>query len=70
MTCPKGTPLQNGVKELWTLMNFLEPQRFDDCDKFMEEFGDLKKNEQVKKLHEKLGPYLLRRFVLILFVSV
>lgn len=24
-----GTPLQNGVKELWTLMNFLEPKKFE-----------------------------------------
>jgi len=56
-----GTPLQNGVKELWALMNYLEPSRFNDCNAFMEEFGDLKETSQVDKLHEKLSLYLLRR---------
>lgn len=56
-----GTPLQNGIKELWALMNFLEPDKFDSCNDFLEEFGDLTQSLQVDNLHKKLGPYLLRR---------
>eukprot|EP01117_Protostelium_nocturnum_P017066 TRINITY_DN687_c0_g4_i1.p1 TRINITY_DN687_c0_g4~~TRINITY_DN687_c0_g4_i1.p1 ORF type:complete len:1707 (+),score=771.90 TRINITY_DN687_c0_g4_i1:229-5349(+) len=56
-----GTPLQNGVRELWTLMNFLEPKKFNDVEGFMTEFGELKSSSQVEKLHKKLGPYMLRR---------
>lgn len=48
-----GTPLQNGMKELWALLNYLNPNVFDDCDEFLEEFGDLKKSEQVTTLHKK-----------------
>ena len=28
-----GTPLQNHVTELWTILNFLEPIKFDDLDR-------------------------------------
>jgi SNF2 family DNA or RNA helicase len=56
-----GTPLQNDMKELYTLLHFLEPMRFGDMDSFLEDFGDLKTNAQVEKLHQKLGPYILRR---------
>jgi len=30
-------------------------------DGFLNEFSDIAKEEQVKKLHELLGPHLLRR---------
>ena len=49
------------MKELWSLLNYLNPVKFSSCDKFMEEFGDLKKSEQVERLHKQLGPYMLRR---------
>ncbi len=42
-------------------MNFLEPEKFNDVDVFLQEFGDLKETDQVEKLHKRLGPYLLRR---------
>lgn len=48
-----GTPLQNGMQELWTLLNYLNPNVFDDCDAFLTEFGDLKKSEQVEQLHKR-----------------
>lgn len=34
---------------------------FSDMDGFLNEFADIAKEEQVKKLHELLGPHLLRR---------
>lgn len=42
-----GTPLQNTVEELFSLLNFLEPERFLSEQTFMTEFGDLKTEEQV-----------------------
>jgi SNF2 family DNA or RNA helicase len=36
-----GTPLQNHVTELWTILNFLEPRKFDDLDIFLDQYGAL-----------------------------
>lgn len=41
-----GTPLQNSVEELFSLLNFLEPSQFPSETAFLEEFGDLKTEEQ------------------------
>lgn len=56
-----GTPLQNNLEELFHLLNFLSPNRFSDLQGFLNEFADIAKEEQVKKLHDMLGPHLLRR---------
>uniref|UniRef100_A0AAY4EW04 DNA helicase n=1 Tax=Denticeps clupeoides TaxID=299321 RepID=A0AAY4EW04_9TELE len=56
-----GTPLQNSVEELFSLLNFLEPLQFPSESTFLEEFGDLKTEEQVKKLQAILKPMMLRR---------
>lgn len=71
-----GTPLQNNLRELWSLLNFLLPQIFVDWQAFeswfdfsdlqdiegTEEFiADQKKQELVKKIHLILQPLLLRR---------
>lgn len=48
-----GTPLQNTVEELFSLLHFLEPLRFPAESTFMQEFGDLKTEEQV--LHVELS---------------
>ncbi|RWS16916.1 chromodomain-helicase-DNA-binding protein Mi-2-like protein [Dinothrombium tinctorium] len=56
-----GTPLQNNLEELFHLLNFLSPDRFSDLQGFLNEFTDLTKEEQVQKLHDLLGPHLLRR---------
>uniref|UniRef100_A0A671NAG5 Chromodomain-helicase-DNA-binding protein 7-like n=1 Tax=Sinocyclocheilus anshuiensis TaxID=1608454 RepID=A0A671NAG5_9TELE len=56
-----GTPLQNTVEELFSLLNFLEPDRFPSELTFMQEFGDLKTEEQVQKLQGILKPMMLRR---------
>ncbi len=34
-----GTPLQNNLQELWSLLNFLLPRVFDDCGTFQEWYG-------------------------------
>lgn len=56
-----GTPIQNNTEELWSLLNYIEPEKFYSLQLFMSEFGDLSKMEQVEKLHKVLKPYLLRR---------
>nr|CCA15572.1 CHROMODOMAIN HELICASE DNA BINDING putative [Albugo laibachii Nc14] len=56
-----GTPLQNNVEELWTLLHLLDRGRFRSKEAFLEEYGDLKEHSQVEKLHADLKPYLLRR---------
>uniref|UniRef100_A0A8C8SX23 Chromodomain helicase DNA binding protein 9 n=1 Tax=Pelusios castaneus TaxID=367368 RepID=A0A8C8SX23_9SAUR len=56
-----GTPLQNTVEELFSLLHFLEPLRFPAESTFMQEFGDLKTEEQVQKLQAILKPMMLRR---------
>ncbi|XP_010778613.1 chromodomain-helicase-DNA-binding protein 9-like [Notothenia coriiceps] len=56
-----GTPLQNTVEELFSLLHFLEPARFPSEVPFMQEFGDLKTEEQVQKLQAILKPMMLRR---------
>lgn len=42
-----GTPLQNTVEELFSLLHFLEPAQFPSETEFLREFGDLKTEEQV-----------------------
>lgn len=71
-----GTPLQNNLKELWSLLHFLLPDIFTDWESFeswfdfsdledeklTEEFiADKMKQDLVKKIHLILQPLLLRR---------
>uniref|UniRef100_A0AC34GUT5 Uncharacterized protein n=1 Tax=Panagrolaimus sp. ES5 TaxID=591445 RepID=A0AC34GUT5_9BILA len=56
-----GTPLQNNLEELFHLLNFLSPGRFSDLSKFTHEFDEISKEDQIQKLHDFLGPHMLRR---------
>jgi len=71
-----GTPLQNDLTELWSLLNFLLPEIFDSLDVFeswfdvtdmMEEGADIKiikqerETQVISTLHKILSPFLLRR---------
>jgi hypothetical protein len=42
-----GTPLQNNTVELWSLMNFIEPAKFPDLEKFTQKYGSITTQEQV-----------------------
>ncbi|KAG0322737.1 hypothetical protein BG000_002812, partial [Podila horticola] len=55
-----GTPLQNSVKELIALCNFLNPEKFDDDD-FDIDMGDNEQESKIQDLHSQLKPYMLRR---------
>lgn len=59
-----GTPLQNNLKELWALLNFILPDVFADIESFDEWFqSDASKDQDdvVSQLHKVLKPFLLRR---------
>ncbi|XP_059592778.1 ISWI chromatin-remodeling complex ATPase CHR11 isoform X2 [Vitis vinifera] len=59
-----GTPLQNNLHELWSLLNFLLPEIFNSAETFDEWFqisGDNDQQEVVQQLHKVLRPFLLRR---------
>lgn len=56
-----GTPIQNNTKELWTLLNFIAPDHFQSDAHFMQTFGSLSTDEQVRAFKRLLKPYLLRR---------
>ena len=56
-----GTPLQNNINELHSLLSFLEPTQFNSQESFMKDFGDMQNEDQVKKLQVILKPLMLRR---------
>ncbi|KAI8854416.1 SNF2 family N-terminal domain-containing protein [Chytridium lagenaria] len=56
-----GTPLQNSVDELWSLLNFLEPVKFSSEKDFLANFNNLTNAADVEKLQAILKPLMLRR---------
>ncbi|KAH8740693.1 SNF2L-like with a SWI/SNF2 ATpase and a Myb domain [Cryptosporidium ryanae] len=62
-----GTPLQNNLRELWSLLNFLMPKLFSSSEDFesLFDFSKLDSDEQqkcvIKTLHRILRPFMLRR---------
>ncbi|URE26390.1 DUF4208 domain containing protein [Musa troglodytarum] len=60
-----GTPLQNSVEELWSLLHFLDPEKFINKDDFVEKYKNLSSfNEiQLANLHKELRPHILRRII-------
>ncbi|XP_072550654.1 chromodomain-helicase-DNA-binding protein 2 isoform X2 [Salminus brasiliensis] len=55
-----GTPLQNSLKELWSLLHFLMPDKFEFWEDFEDEHGKGRDNGY-QSLHKVLEPFLLRR---------
>jgi SNF2 family DNA or RNA helicase len=56
-----GTPIQNDVEEFWALLNFIDPDSYNDMDEFLELYGEIKSKEKIDELHENIRPYILRR---------
>jgi len=54
-----GTPLQNNTRELFNLLQFLDPVQ-NKAEQLEAEFGEITK-ENLLKLHELIKPYFLRR---------
>ena len=70
-----GTPLQNNIHELWSLLNFLLPDFFENSEIFDEWFADNEASEKwtneekekhnaelLLKLHRLIKPFILRYF--------
>ncbi|OSD03298.1 hypothetical protein PYCCODRAFT_1434714 [Trametes coccinea BRFM310] len=55
-----GTPLNNNIRELFNLMNFLDPEEWKDLEQLSKQYEELT-DELVKDLHVRLKPYFLRR---------
>ncbi|PLB43553.1 hypothetical protein P170DRAFT_441015 [Aspergillus steynii IBT 23096] len=70
-----GTPLQNNITELWSLLHFLLPEIFNDLNSFQSWFDfssmldnngqtdviERRKRSLVSTMHSILKPFLLRR---------
>ncbi|KAM3400733.1 hypothetical protein ACQJBY_005529 [Aegilops geniculata] len=66
-----GTPIQNSLQELWSLLNFILPNIFNSSGNFEEWFNapfacDVSINDEeelliIHRLHQVLRPFLLRR---------
>ena len=72
-----GTPLQNNMRELWALLNFLQPDLFDEFEIFESWFSakslhedkgererllaQEEKKNVLSTIHRIIGPFLLRR---------
>ena len=55
-----GTPVQNNISELYSLLNFIDRTSFplDDMNDFSKRYSE---KEHTDELHELLRPFLLRR---------
>ncbi|XP_060057984.1 chromodomain-helicase-DNA-binding protein 1-like isoform X2 [Erinaceus europaeus] len=59
-----GTPIQNSLQELYSLLSFVEPDIFskEQVGDFVQRYQDIEKeSESGKELHKLLQPFLLRR---------
>jgi len=71
-----GTPLQNNLAELWSLLNFILPQIFTSCEEFeswfdlagkqinemkQKEIEEKRRIQVISKLHLILRPFLLKK---------
>ncbi len=68
-----GTPIQNNLSELWSLLHFIHPDFFDSHEEFNEWFskdisshaqgdsGSKLNRHQLQRLHMILKPFMLRR---------
>ncbi|CAK1540056.1 unnamed protein product [Leptosia nina] len=55
-----GTPLQNSLKELWALLHFIMPYKFESWEEFEKDHEDAA-TKGYEKLHKQLEPFILRR---------
>jgi SNF2 family DNA or RNA helicase len=59
-----GTPIENSLDELWSLMDFLMPGFLSTYDRFLEKYIRVQGQQQVENieyLRKKVSPFILRR---------
>ena len=74
-----GTPLQNNIHELWSLLNFLMPDLFDSSEVFDNWFSKTEQNKELSneekekmnhelrlKLPRVIKPFSLRFIIFLL----
>lgn len=55
-----GTPLQNSLKELWSLLHFIMPNKFFSWEEFEKDHENAA-TKGYAKLHKQLEPFIIRR---------
>eukprot|EP00980_Cylindrotheca_fusiformis_P030318 scaffold24653_cov157-Cylindrotheca_fusiformis.AAC.2 len=48
-------------REFWTLLNFIDPKKFDSQQDFLDKYGEIKSKDRIDELHDTIRPYILRR---------
>ncbi|MBF8263148.1 MAG: hypothetical protein HW387_813 [Parachlamydiales bacterium] len=59
-----GTPIENSLEELWSLMDFLMPGFLSSFDRFMEKYirvAGVQHVQNIEYLRRKVSPFILRR---------
>lgn len=56
-----GTPIQNSMKELFALLNFVSAHQFGCCKTFLQKYGEMTTKDIMDELHEEIRPFILRR---------
>lgn len=54
-----GTPLQNNIRELFNLIQFIDPRK--NAEKLESQYGGTLNKEAIRELHDMIRPCLLRR---------
>lgn len=62
MLALSGTPIENGIEELWSLFNLLNPGMLGSHGVFTKSFASVSTDkEQLERLQKIIAPFLLRR---------
>jgi superfamily II DNA or RNA helicase len=56
-----GTPIQNSMSELWSLLNFVAPGGFETIESFSAKYGKMATAQELDALHGEIEKYFLRR---------
>jgi len=55
-----GTPIQNSIEEIWSLLHFIDTNCFPSIDGFLRSYSDMS-SENIRELQVLIEPYILRR---------